>query len=232
MRLFACLTTIPPRFDQLPRVVAGLRAQRVPPEKIFLSVPRQWRRFAGDVDLPPLDGVDILRCQRDRGPGLKFLEPLARYRGADIRLLLCDDDWFYGPDWAAQLCALSKRHPGAIITGAGYGLERLTTGGPTPATAGTVDIAQGYSGVLLSPDQVAPEVMAPPPCAWAVDDIWLSAMAAKAGTAIIAAPRARAAATPLDETGRLQDEIIDGWSRDGANRATVAHVQKHFGIWI
>lgn len=220
----ACLTTIPPRFAQLPRVVESLRAQTRPPDRIVLTLPRRWRHFPGapaPTHLPA--DITVLTVAEDLGPGLKLLGPLTALPKPGP-LIACDDDWHYGPGWAAALLACHSAHPRAAITGSAFDAARIDG-----SASGT--IAQGFSGLLLTPDMLAPEVTAPPPCAWGVDDIWLSAMLAYAGTPIVACPAARAQMTPLSDPDALQSRKVDGLRRAEANRAALAHARRHFGVF-
>lgn len=232
--LLACVTSIPPRFEGLPQLVRDLQAQTRPPDAIHITLPRTWHRF-DPVPLPALpDDVTVFQEGPDRGPIMKLLPSLSRFAGQDVQLVICDDDCRYGPDWLAALLAAARQCKTAAVTGAGFGLERLgQTGRERRRVAGlpVVDIAQGFSGLLVRPDMFAPDIHGPPPCAWSVDDIWISAMLAQGGAPIVEAPGARAQVTPLNRPGALQDARIDGMTRAQANAAVLAHVETHFGPW-
>ena len=92
--LVISLTSIPPRFGQLPRVIAALRAQTAR-ARILLVLPSRYRRFPGHHAPPPLEGVEILRPDQDPGPiaKLALATQQARGGGQDCHLLYCDDDW-------------------------------------------------------------------------------------------------------------------------------------------
>lgn len=174
--LVATLTSIPPRFAQLPRVVAGLQAQGG--ARVVVTLPRQYRRFPGDHAVPDLSGgAEVLRPQEDLGPAAKILHAARALQGGqDLDLLYCDDDWAYGPGWVDAFRAARAAHPEAVLAGgATFGAARLKLSGPP--------IAQGFAGgVMIRPDWLDDIAMSPPPdIAWAVDDIWLSgALAARA----------------------------------------------------
>ncbi len=213
--LVIALTTIPPRFGQLPQVLDALTTQGA--DRVALVVPRRYARF-DPAPLPALpEGVTLLETGTDPGPAGKLLAPAAAFPGADI--LCCDDDWLYGPGWAAAFIAERKRQgTGRVIAGSTWPGERIGRRGGT--------IVQGFAGVLV-PGAQAGRIPPPPPEAWAVDDIWLSGWFAGLGLEIVEAPGARALCSPLDSPGALQQTT----PRDRANRTAAALIHARFGIW-
>ena len=231
--LIACLTSIPPRFENLRETIEDLHRQSRPPDRIEVNLPSNWLRFA-KADMPVLpDGVDLYQGGPDLGPIMKLVPSLRRWSDREVTLLICDDDCRYGPGWVDTLLEAARRHPGNAITGAGFSANRLGRTGERHerADAGRADIAQGYAGVLFEPGMIHRDVLCPPACAWSVDDIWISAMLALAGTAIAEAPAARAQVTALDRPGALQSATVGGLDRAAANAATLAWVQARYGIW-
>ncbi|HHS94714.1 MAG TPA: hypothetical protein ENK63_05195 [Rhodobacterales bacterium] len=210
--LVISLTTIPPRYGQLPQVLTALLGQGA--DRVALVVPRRFARVL-PAPLPPLpQGVEVLETEADLGPAGKLLAPARAFPGADI--LYCDDDWLYAPGWAAAL--RSAHRPGQVTAASTWKSERIgRKGGP---------IAQGFGGVLVSAN-LARQIPAPPPEAWAVDDIWLSGYFAALGLAIRSVPGARTLMTPLASPAALQDHT----PRDGANRRAAEIVHRRFGIW-
>ncbi|WP_412506615.1 hypothetical protein [Roseovarius sp. SYSU LYC5161] len=100
------LTSIPPRFARLAPVLDGLLAQEPRPARVFLCLPRRYRRFPGPVTPPALPpGVTLLRCDDDPGPAGKALIAARHLAGQADRLIYCDDDWIMQPGWAAALLA-------------------------------------------------------------------------------------------------------------------------------
>lgn len=210
--LVISLTSIPPRFGQLPRVLDALLAQGA--DRVALVIARSYARFA-PAPLPALpEGVEVIRTATDLGPAGKLLAPAAAFPGADI--LYCDDDWHYGPGWADALRAAHGQ--GQVAAASTWATERI---GRRDGT-----IAQGFAGVLVAADQ-AQRIAPPPPAAWAVDDIWLSGWFAGLGLPITEAPAARALCRPLSDPGRLQGRT----GRDAANRAAAALIHQIHGIW-
>ncbi len=225
--LVVSLTSIPPRFAQLPRVIAALRAQSLPPARILVTLPRHYRRFPGRHAAPALPGAEILRPEHDAGPLAKVAEAARALRGQACALLYCDDDWLYQPRWAERFVAAARARPDCVIAGACFGVRRLGL----PGAPDTALIAQGFAGVLIRPDWLDDAALTPPAGAWAVDDIWLSAHYARAGRQIWQAPGLRALARPLADPARLQDAVIGGQNRATANHAMARALADRFEIW-
>ena len=225
------LTSIPPRFGCLMPVLRSLLTQRPAPERIYLCLPRQYRRFPGIVNAPEMPaGVEVLWSDADLGPATKVLPAARHLAGSGVKLIYCDDDWIMAPDWAANL--LAEPHPLTAVTGQGFGIARLGRISGHLAGCGMVDVAQGYAGVLIDPAWLAGAGLDPPPDAWAVDDIWLSGQLARQGITIRAAPAARIGMHPAyEDIAALQSAAIGGKSRDTANRACAALLHARFGIW-
>ncbi|MEQ9260513.1 MAG: hypothetical protein RIG84_15610 [Roseovarius sp.] len=219
------LTSIPPRFSRLGPVLDSLLAQRPAPARVLLCLPERFTRFPGAQAPPALpDGVALLRAARDFGPATKALAPARALGGSGLKLLYCDDDWLYPPGWAAALLAAER--PGEAVAATGWSVARLGRQGAAPE--GCVDIAQGYSGVLVDPRWLAPPDCDPPEAARSVDDIWLSGQLARQGLFIRLAPEARAGLRPAyDDAHGLQDE----GRRHADNMACAALLHAHYGIW-
>ena len=221
------LSSVPPRFDGLGPVLTALLGQRPAPERVILCVADNYARFPGPAVLPVLpSGVEVMRGP-DIGPGMKAVLPARGLAGSGLRLIYCDDDWIAGPDWAAHLLAVS---PGEAATGQGFNVNRLGRRGA--ANDGFCDIAQGFSGVSVAPEWLSGAVPPEDSAARMVDDIWLSGHLAAQGVAIRQVPRARAALTPVAEDRHgLQDAIIGGQDRAGANRRCATLMHERWGIW-
>lgn len=213
------LTSVPPRFATLPRVLRALLAQGA--GRVILTVPRQYWRFPGDVHLPTLpDGVDLLRPEQDLGPATKVIPAARALRGQGATLVYCDDDWIYGPGWLDALLNV----PGDVAAGAAFPVARLKRAGHGK------DVVQGFAGVRIRPELLPESAFDIPPEAFAVDDIWLSGHYAAQGAAVTVCPAARAAAHPLGGPG-LQDERIGGLNRAEANAACARIVHDRLGVW-
>lgn len=187
--LVISLTSIPPRFDALPRVLHSLLLQNA--DRVVLTLPRDFQRFPGPVSPPPLPaGVDLLWTDRDLGPATKIIPARAALPRADI--VYCDDDCLYEPGWLDALCQADAPVASAsIFDGGRLGLPGLT-------------IAQGFAGVRLAAD-VAIRA-APPEALRYADDLFLSALWTSNGFKIEQAAKARAFVRPLHAPEGLQDK--------------------------
>ena len=224
------LTSIPPRYHRLAPVLRSLLAQRPAPSRVILCLPQVPARF-DPAPLPVVPaGVEILRPAHDEGPATKVL-PVARALAGRIdRLIYCDDDWIMPQGWAAQL--LDAGDPDEAVAGAGFDVDRLKRQSHRAPDPMFCDIAQGYAGVAIRPDWLADADCSPPPEAWAVDDIWLSAQLARHHIPIRLRRAARAGMRlAYQGTHALQDAEIHGRQRHAANLACVALVTARHGLW-
>lgn len=92
------LTTIPPRFINIEKTLYSILDQTLKPNKIFLNVPINYKRFAyhnADLDYleKKFDLVKIIYCE-DYGPGTKLLGALKYLNNYDY-VILVDDDHKY-----------------------------------------------------------------------------------------------------------------------------------------
>jgi len=121
------LTSIPPRFANLPRKIASLMRQTVPPDSIELYLPRSYRQFPGPrPSLPRLPGsVRIIDVDDDLGPATKVLPASYRWRDENIDLLLCDDDRPEDPGWVARFASARHQRPDDIVCESGWLVDTL-----------------------------------------------------------------------------------------------------------
>ena len=223
------LTSIPPRYARLGPVLESLLAQRPAPGRVLLCLPQRPMRFAPASWPKVPDGVEVLPLAGDIGPASKVLPAARLLAGQGGRLIYCDDDWIMPQGWAARLLAGDESE---AVAGSGFDLRRLRRMGQAAARAGYADIAQGFAGVAVRPDWLAAAECAPPPVAWPVDDIWLSAQLARQGVSIRLAPEARAGIRPAyTDAHGLQDAVIDGRDRAAANRACLDEITARYGLW-
>ena len=125
------LSSIPPRFDHLGPTLESLLAQSAPIDRVILNVARSYRRFPDhDGRLPKVPaGVDVVVVDQDLGPATKVLPTVRAYRGQDVNILFCDDEWYYLPNWAENLLQAAETRPNTAICyaffagGDAYGLK-------------------------------------------------------------------------------------------------------------
>jgi hypothetical protein len=255
------LTTIPPRMDRIRPTLESLARQTVKIDAVILWIPRSYRRLEfGSFALPDMPaGVEVRRCDVDYGPATKVLPAVEAFRRSDVRILYCDDDRVYDPDWAARLLAASDSHPDACITEVGEvvpltlkkafkatpAYRRLTLatlgvfGGlyrrgmrALEVRVGRVDICKGYGGVLVRPEFFSPAAFDIPDLLWTVDDIWLSGQLALSGVPILKiAETEMATKTEAADVAPLLGYVYADHRREQANVACIRHFQTRYGIW-
>ena len=96
------LTSIPSRFGSVKEVIKSLNKQSIKPNKIFLNIPHNYKRFPEikDINLDIFkdikdDNFEISRCE-DYGPGTKLLGSINSLKNFDF-VILVDDDHYYHP---------------------------------------------------------------------------------------------------------------------------------------
>ena len=96
--IYISITTVPKRIKSIEKSVDSLLNQTQPPDKIFINIPKQYRRFkeiVKDEDIPKFNNkkVEVTRCE-DYGPGTKLLGSLHKLK-KDSLVILADDDHLY-----------------------------------------------------------------------------------------------------------------------------------------
>jgi len=94
------LSSIPSRFESVKEVIKSLNKQSIRPNKIFLNIPYNYKRFPEikDINLDIFkdiidDNFEISRCE-DYGPGTKLLGSINLLKNFDF-VILVDDDHYY-----------------------------------------------------------------------------------------------------------------------------------------
>lgn len=217
------LTSIPPRFGGLDRVLGALVETVAGRAPILLCLPESYHRFPDwDGALPIIPrGVEIVRAARDDGPATKLTGALGRAEG-DV--LICDDDVIYDRDWFDAFEVERKYLPGQALSGIAGAVRRLlaTDAPDTPLNR----IGHGHAGFLV-PDaaKVFGGLKIDGPCRW-VDDIWISGHLARSGIGIYEVPEASLARSHiLDAPEPLQNAELDGMRRAALNRACLAQFE-------
>jgi hypothetical protein len=124
-QIVVTLTSIPPRYANLPAKLASLARQTVRPDRVELQIPREYRRFPGlPPALPPLpDWVHVCEAEKDYGPATKVLPAVRRWRGTHTDLLICDDDRLQDRHWMHRFVEGRKLRPNDILCERGWTIE-------------------------------------------------------------------------------------------------------------
>ena len=96
--IYISISTIPPRLKNLNKSVNSLLKQTRKPDKIFVNIPYQYKRFNETIEdnqIPKFDSdiVEVTRCE-DCGPGTKLLGSLSKFEKNSL-VILADDDHIY-----------------------------------------------------------------------------------------------------------------------------------------
>ena len=105
------LTSIPSRFGTVKEVIKSLNKQSIRPNKIFLNIPHNYKRFPEikDINLDTFkdikdDNFEVSRCA-DYGPGTKLLGSINSLKNFDF-VILVDDDHYYHP----RMCEIFNKY--------------------------------------------------------------------------------------------------------------------------
>ena len=171
-RTFVSLTTIPPRLGNIETCVNSLLEQTAAPEKIFICIPRNYRRFGVPDPLPSElsrfgERVEIVRPSEDFGPGTKLLGAFDRIpRDPNVQLVLVDDDMIYRPYMLAAFGEHFSANPGSAASFYTYRYKGLPLGQGADGFALPASLLGGvrefYREAVKCPE------------AFFVDDLWIS----------------------------------------------------------
>lgn len=119
------LTSIPPRFPNLPRKFKALEKQTQKPDFVELNIPKAYRRFPGELPVLPTlpDWVSVKFCEIDYGPASKVLPTVGRWRNKEADLLVCDDDRLPDRHWIERIAKTRAERPDDIITERGWNIN-------------------------------------------------------------------------------------------------------------
>jgi hypothetical protein len=142
------LTTIPPRFKYIQRIVCDLLKLTV--DRVYVSIPLEYTRFPGTFEVPVFDDprVTVLRPERDDGPATKFIAP-ALVVDDDQLIIYVDDDTHYPPNLVETLVSARESDPKAVWGLAGFRFDEYFEDRSSFVDGRTVDVIEGFAGVII-----------------------------------------------------------------------------------
>lgn len=178
-------------------------------------------------------GLELRHGDARYGPHNKYFPQISSGRDADLPLVIADDDALYGEDWLAELLATVANHPGAMIANRAHRIELdgetiapyAQWSGELPGQESARTMPTGRSGVLYPPSLQAALREAGEgflDSAPRADDIWVHAVALRAGIPVTLTPRAprNFRMAPVRDLLGLSAENVFGGGNDAQIRAT------------
>ena len=97
-------TTIPPRFERLPRKIQSIIEQKVMPDAIEIYIPKRYRRVPGRRPVFPRlpSAVQVIEVDEDLGPATKLLPALKKWETESVYFLVCGDDGVQYRNWISS----------------------------------------------------------------------------------------------------------------------------------
>ena len=105
------LSSVPSRFGNVKEVISSLNKQSIRPNKIFLNIPYNYKRFPeiGHIDLSIFKDIKDENFQNNRcedyGPGTKLLGSINLLKSFDF-VILVDDDHYYH----SRMCEIFNKY--------------------------------------------------------------------------------------------------------------------------
>lgn len=210
-KYYFSLTTIPSRIDKLEQVVNSLIHQIIKPVKIFIHIPKFYKRFNCCIDESRMvdiidsykkkynDMVEFNICDNDYGPATKFI-PMMKINNIDddIPIIVVDDDITYDQNLSAVLLKDSYRYPNSCVTAFGithsaylfdnakwycdFNSQSLKPCGFRDKYEGFIDAFEAFKGTLLKKKLFKDDVSEFPDDEYCfADDVWFSGHIIKNG---------------------------------------------------
>ena len=122
VRTVATYTTIPDRYDILYESLLSLQKQTVPPDTIYLTVPKYSVRFKKPY--PPIpqnisDLCQVIYIETDYGPITKLYGGLNLESDPNTLIISCDDDVIFPPTYIEIMVKHHNENPDIVIAGSG-----------------------------------------------------------------------------------------------------------------
>ena len=188
--------------------------------------------------------VDLLLCDDDRAQDRDWIFRLASTRVSRPDDIVCERGWNVDERFGFQRTSPSALQGRAVLDPRGgrtlsYRLKRaFSLGHIHPPRrlyqrAGFVDVFEGFLGALIPPNAFDPAVVSIPEEVWMVDDVWLSGMAAVAGTRIWVhdLPRPVYSDGSVDKIDSLRAARFGGYQRTDSDRQCAVLFRERYGVW-
>ena len=112
-KIIISLTTIPSRIKKMEPVIKSLVTQSVKPDKIYINIPRKYKRFGRCTEIPSFltdnNQVIVNYLDTDYGPATKFIGTLFNNQIDDNDIVvITDDDTIKEKNWLAELILYHK----------------------------------------------------------------------------------------------------------------------------
>ena len=252
-RYYFSLTSIPSRFEKLHDVIKSLNNQIIKPTKIFIHIPKFYKRFNLNIDKSKLsfltdkfDNLVINMCETDFGPATKFL-PLMFEKQIhdDDPVIIVDDDTIYDPYLSINLLKDSVRFPDSCVTAFGithsayffntnnwfcdFNSQSLKPCGFREKMEGFIDAFEAFKGTLLKKKFFKEDVFEFPVNDYCFsDDVWFSGHILKNGYTIFL--------SKFKNTSKFLQDNVDALSsnteiRDTRMKNVATYFHEKYGIW-
>jgi hypothetical protein len=196
-----------------------------------------YKRWAGK-------NVDLLLCDDDRSHDKRWIERLSLAREGRLSDIICERGWNIDERFGLEKLDGSTSIGRAELAPKGgrtllYRLQRSASLGMWHpprrlyARPGYIDIFEGFLGALIPPNAFDPRVNNIPESVAMVDDVWLSGMAALAGTNIWVHDIARPVYSDgkVDKIDSLRNYISKGDGRLASDLRCALFFRNEFKIW-
>jgi hypothetical protein len=185
------LTTTPKRINRIWPTLNSILLQSERPEKIYLWIPRLYKRFPqhAEIQLPDFikhnPSVHVQFIDTDYGPATKLLPCLQLSLDPNTKIIVIDDDRLYPPHFIKDLLTYEKLDPNAALGIAGaVVLGKMRQEYRSTNKLAMADVLLGYQGYLVKPKFFSNAVFEYPenlPEAFFEDDVWFSGHLQKRG---------------------------------------------------
>lgn len=197
-QVIVSLTTTPVRIKKIWPTLTSIMLQSVQPEKIYLWIPKKFKRFP-EYEMSELPDfiknnpfIHVEFIETDFGPATKLLPCLRSASLKDKKIIVIDDDRLYPRHLIRDLLRYEKIDPDAAIGIAGtvvFGSHRKEYDKVKHITM--VDVLLGYNAYLVKAPFFSKDVFEYPcslPEAFFEDDVWLSGHIKKMGVRRLLVP--------------------------------------------